>query len=446
MIVPRRAAALWLFCCLVCGPRLCSGDQVRSDSVWAAAIAGWYRFAPGHLLSITIWPQGPIYTDYADGRAGVIFRRAPDELFSGAGFNDPSKPEAAIKVIRNAGGDVSGLAWTTGGTTRRAHKVSFPTKDIHFVSDGIALAGSLVLPQGKGPFPVVVRIPGAGPQTRVNVMDGYFADNGIACFSYDKRGTGESSGNWVAMGPVDIADDVLQAISALRRIPEVDGDRIGLEANSEGGWAAPLVVLRDGRLKFVVMKAAPVLSYREELLNEAEWALRTAGLSDSEVADALEFRRALLDKVLAGAGLTNEQWAGVQAFAAPYRGHRWFPLVGPAGTRGEPQEHAFRMGQLDTRDLWPYVRIPVLGMYGGMDANVPGRRNAEALQAVGQKAGNSRITVKFFELANHDGFDQPKRAMPGSELDRLRGFSPGYLSTELDWVSGRLERIEKGKE
>lgn len=104
-------------------------------------------------------------------------------------------------------------------------------------------------------------IGGSGPTDRSN--GGYFVayrdqftSDGIATLWYDKRGVGESSGNWAAGTLDDLADDAIAAISALRRVLG-DSAPVGLFGHSEGGWVALCAAARSGQADFVVTNSCP---------------------------------------------------------------------------------------------------------------------------------------------------------------------------------------------
>ena len=87
-----------------------------------------------------------------------------------------------------------------------------------------------------------------GPSDRDN--DVYFPairagllDHGIAVASFDKRGVGESVGDWRDTGPAEQAADVAAQLACLRA-EGVDPARLGLFGHSQGGW----VVLEWPRL------------------------------------------------------------------------------------------------------------------------------------------------------------------------------------------------------
>src|SRR6185436_5275475 len=81
---------------------------------------------------------------------------------------------------------------------------------------GITLAGTLTLPNGRGPFPAVVLMSGSGPQDRDEALLGHkpfliLADQltraGIAVLRYDDRGVGKSTGNFSTATHLDFAAD-----------------------------------------------------------------------------------------------------------------------------------------------------------------------------------------------------------------------------------------------
>ncbi|MEZ5779929.1 MAG: alpha/beta fold hydrolase [Paracoccaceae bacterium] len=83
---------------------------------------------------------------------------------------------------------------------------------------GVALAGTLVLPDGPGSHPVVLMLHGSGPLDRDENMDGQKLDvfnrlaealaaAGYASLRYDKRGCGASGGDYPSLGYADLVAD-----------------------------------------------------------------------------------------------------------------------------------------------------------------------------------------------------------------------------------------------
>jgi alpha-beta hydrolase superfamily lysophospholipase len=65
---------------------------------------------------------------------------------------------------------------------------------VHFTCEGNALAGTIYLPLKEGRHPAVVWLHGSGEQARLTYgpLVAAYINDGIAFFTYDKRGVGES--------------------------------------------------------------------------------------------------------------------------------------------------------------------------------------------------------------------------------------------------------------
>jgi alpha-beta hydrolase superfamily lysophospholipase len=121
--------------------------------------------------------------------------------------------------------------------------------EIHFKSNEIELAGTLALPGSSGPFPGVLFITGSGQVDRnenhkklhLNIFDDishYLAENGIASLRYDKRGVGESQGDYWTTGFYDNAQDATAALQYLKQQKNIQPKNIFLLGHSEGAFLA----------------------------------------------------------------------------------------------------------------------------------------------------------------------------------------------------------------
>ena len=131
-------------------------------------------------------------------------------------------------------------------------------------SGNLRLQGTLTA-SGSTPGPAALLISGSGPVDRdsnakrlpINVMGqiaAHLSANGITSLRYDKRGIGDSDGDYLAAGFHDNVDDARAAVEALRSRTEVDADRVIVIGHSEGALIAS-VLAADDRLAGVVLLA-----------------------------------------------------------------------------------------------------------------------------------------------------------------------------------------------
>ncbi|HWI61215.1 MAG TPA: alpha/beta fold hydrolase, partial [Symbiobacteriaceae bacterium] len=185
---------------------------------------------------------------------------------------------------------------------------SFTEKEI-VIGEGTAfpLPGTLTMPKGEGPFPLVVLVHGSGPNDRDESVGGVkmFRDiaqglgsKGIAVLRYEKR-TREHSQK-TALIPnfglkAETVDDALLAVKYAAGLDGVDPHRIYVLGHSQGGYAIPRIIDQD----------------TEKLI---AGALIAAGPSD--------FMQAVLDqnKLMVDAKLVTEaQWPFIQQQVAMLR-------------------------------------------------------------------------------------------------------------------------------
>lgn len=139
------------------------------------------------------------------------------------------------------------------------------TRELVFrASDGSALGGWLVMPQGGGPHPLVLMSHGLSALIDLGLSDyaRHFAAEGFACLAYDHRNWGRSEG-WprYESDPWLQVADMRDAISCARTLSSVDASRVGLWGTSYSGGHVLTVAALDPRVRCVVSQV-PFVSGR----------------------------------------------------------------------------------------------------------------------------------------------------------------------------------------
>jgi predicted acyl esterase len=144
-----------------------------------------------------------------------------------------------------------------GGTPRAATvtDVWIPT------FDGYALAATLFVPDGPGPFPLILRTHGWSlhRETSPNGIIGQFLDHGYAVLTWDSRGFGESGGQVELDSPDYEVRDVGALLSWMATRPDVpilldgpDDPRVGMSGGSYAGGVQLLAAALDPRIDAIV--------------------------------------------------------------------------------------------------------------------------------------------------------------------------------------------------
>lgn len=145
--------------------------------------------------------------------------------------------------------------------------------DIKFQSQGVTLSGSVVMP--KNAFAAVVVVHGSDPVKREMAFAKRLAKQGIAVFTYDKRGVGESGGVYVgpSVGTNNIstenlnllAEDASSAVAVLGAKLKGKKLPIGLVGFSQAGWIIPIATTKNPMVRFMVLFSCPTITTLEQL-------------------------------------------------------------------------------------------------------------------------------------------------------------------------------------
>lgn len=245
---------------------------------------------------------------------------------------------------------------------------------LRVTNEGAALAATISYPStGSPPFPGVVIVHGSGRMTRDQLrgLRDPLVAAGLAVVTYDKRGVGESTGEYDDVGvrtspqrmPL-LGRDALACLRAMKSARGVDPARAGFLGMSQAGWIIPAAIgaARANETAFAVILSGPATS---------------VGLEDA-------YSQATGDGIRAHEALTD---AEIDARVDGYGG--------PPG--------------FDHAEILRSLRTPTLWLLGSRDESIPIRhteRNLRALVAAGVP-----ITLKVYEGGNH-GLSGPAGRIP----------------------------------
>ncbi len=164
---------------------------------------------------------------------------------------------------------------------------NFTKREILLQTNGfIQLPGTLYLPKTTKKCPVVIMVHGSGPHDR-NCSIGknkIFQDialqlvqKGIAVFLYDKR---TYVYQFIDPFPIDsmdynseTVDDAVEAFYVIKKIKELDSNRVFIAGHSQGAMCAPLIAKQCKGLKGLMLLAAPGRSLLEILPEQMDYIL-----------------------------------------------------------------------------------------------------------------------------------------------------------------------------
>jgi pimeloyl-ACP methyl ester carboxylesterase len=279
----------------------------------------------------------------------------------------------------------------------------------------------------------IMLIHGADAETReMGWIVPYFVCNDVNVISYDQRGTGESSGNWLANGPPDRARDVDAIYDSFRNDAHVDPQRIGVWSFSNGGWTAPIVAV-NRPIAFMILKSAPAGPIEANGLFEQQQMMLRAGCSETDIAQATAASKVVLDAILANAPISSARSAYAQARHATWYASSLLPMFFEKDPLSEPYLSGWRRYlSYDPATILARVRTPTLALFGARDRKVDVHHDAPALIAAYARSGTP-LTVKWFPDAGHTLEVTPN----GFDLANPQRYSRGFPEIMLQWLRER---------
>jgi pimeloyl-ACP methyl ester carboxylesterase len=342
------------------------------------------------------------------------------------GVFDPAK-KSITGMWRQAQAVVP-LVLVKGGTTAEGRRPQDPVppypyraEEVGYVNPmgGIRLAGTLTIPEGKGPFPAALLLSGSGPQDRNESLFGhrpflvladYLTRRGIAVLRVDDRGVGGSSGQLSRASLLDLANDALAGLAYLRARSEIDSSRVGFVGHSEGGIVGPLATVRArGAVHFLVLLAGVGIPGDELLRRQSGAMARMQGATPAVVekqdeiqarlysvlkedADSASIAPRVRDIVSEMVGLIPEEQLRAMGGRDAVIEKQMQPLLSPS----------FRsLISYDPRPVLAQIRCPVLALGGGKDTQVPAEDNLAAIARAVRSGGNTDVTTRELPDLNH---------------------------------------------
>jgi uncharacterized protein len=316
---------------------------------------------------------------------------------------------------------------------------------------GINLAGTLTLPEGRGPYPAVILISGSGAQDRdetifehrpFHVLADTLTRRGIAVLRVDDRGVGGSGGSVSKSTSDDFAGDVLAGIAVLKARPDIDGRKIGLMGHSEGGIIAPMVAARSSDVAFIVLLAGTGLPGDEILMMQGRLIAKVMGASEKDLDKQKELQKRLFgimktetDPKKARAAM-HEEFKKLLSEASPEERKAAGDVESFAENEIKKLESPwFRFFlSFDPRPTLEKVHCPVLALNGEKDLQVPPKEDLAEIAKALKKGGNTQVTTKELPGLNHL-FQTCKTGAVSEYAAIEETIAPAALKVIGDWVS-----------
>jgi alpha-beta hydrolase superfamily lysophospholipase len=383
----------------------------RKDDGGIAAVGEMHEFGHNETL-----------VDYTSGETGPLFVLDDGRMGIGRAIGDKSPPPAQILERKKGQVILDGRPLTAIDVTRRTFQIE---------NGAIKLAGELVRLKEK-PKGVVVMVHGSGdgPRRAYDLWTNFFVSRGWAVVVFDKRGSGNSTGDWHDANFVTLAGDVRNVLQWTRAQKELAGLKIGLWGVSQAGWIIPQLTAEKA-VDFAIVQAGPATPSDEFVTRTLESELHAYGFPPDEIAKAVRYYELDVAVSRGTKPFSEIEKAYAEASAA---GAEW--LLKPPDPINSPDRRFMAViFAFDPASYWRKTRTPLLVLFGGKDHVVPLEANRQKLETLLREAGNTQTEIVVLKDDNH--LNMLAKTGVRTEYASLNRFDPDYFKT----LTAYLERM-----
>lgn len=429
--------------------RLRPAPARRGFTVMGTGMAGWKSRS---LLSAVLVCSGlPVaaaelctVSAYDDGQGNIVVLGIP------AAAPATGQRYLMLDGRRGATGDANAPVSCSGdvvsvsspaGATQRWQRLPTRDTDATFTSAGTKLVGQLIEPAGPADpkRPLVVLVHGSERTMAVAaIYQRMLVAQGISVFAYQKRGTGDSEGEYTQNFEL-LADDAAAALAKARELAKGRFGRAGYFGGSQGGWIAPLAATRS-QADFVAigfgLVVSPIEEDREQLFDEAH-RLQLDPAAMKQVGQLSEATAQLMRTHF------SEGFEALARVRAKIGDAPWAKMIS-----GEYSGDMLRMSDADLRRIgrarfdnleliWDYdaeaalrrLKVPLLWVLAEQDRAAPIAATRTILGRL--RASGQPIETYLFPDTDH-GMVEFRTDAEGNRVSTR--ITDGYLRLLADWI------------
>jgi len=293
-------------------------------------------------------------------------------------------------------------------------------EDVGFESKELKINGTIWYPNNTGSKAIVILTSSGNADRSASRAEAIlFAQMGFTAFHYDKRGTGNSEGNWQAATIEELSMDDINAIKYFSEKTGIPLMNIGIKGSSQGATKIPYVLGELKDLKYGIAVSCPGVSLLESDLNY--WKNSNAEAIGNEMEDALKFQRKVFEFIAGKRTKSALEKAIDQEKSMPWFEHIWIPNLDEI--------------QTDKKLLYnpiPYFQTtkqPVLILQGKMDEIIPAN-SIELISDALKKSGNANFKTVLLDGASHSMYQ-----IGESDFPYWSKLHPDYLTTIENWIN-----------
>jgi pimeloyl-ACP methyl ester carboxylesterase len=263
---------------------------------------------------------------------------------------------------------------------------------------------------------------------------------GIAVLVFDRRGSGQSSGDLSKADYETLADDAIAGQHALTQVSRINPKKIGFWGLSQGGWLAVLAAERSKDAAFAISVSAPVVTADQQMQFATRNLLTVRRYSQVDVQGMLTARKAWMGYLHGNRSRDEAAEALREAEGKPWFGISYLPRASQLTNDPKHDPNRIRLDD-DPLAAVQHVKVPLLFLYADSDPWVPVGESLRRLQALATKMPNIQYAV--VGNANHEMMFPGNETMHVDEETTRKEApqAPQYFMLLASWITRQVDNL-----
>ena len=322
---------------------------------------------------------------------------------------------------------------------------------IQNIKANVTLAGTLTYLNNTEPIALVLLAHGSGGHDRDQtiyehksfmVIADHLTKHNIAVLRYDERGIAKSTGNFSSASDIDFAEDILSGIDFAHKHEKISNVKnVGVIGHSKGGATAIISKNMSDAVKFIVFLGAVGLDGESVLNLQSKLILKANNHSDYYIERVLRANNGVYQILKAESDvniikqkiinfydnlITNSSELDAELYSE-------FKLASLDQLAGmvTPWFRSFLV--FDPRPILKKTKIPILGLWGTHDLQVPAIENYNEMMKALEQAENKNFKLTILKDLNHL-FQTSPTGNPNEYEKIEETFSVEALDIISDWI------------
>jgi pimeloyl-ACP methyl ester carboxylesterase len=292
----------------------------------------------------------------------------------------------------------------------------YTTQAVAFTNGAVHLSGTMFVPRAPGKHPAAVLVHGSGPEGRWATA--YIADElarrGVLTLTYDKRGVGQSTGDWKTASLEDLTGDARAAVHVLALRRDVDRARVGVYGHSQGAEIAPAIAENNPEVRWLCAADGPVgPQYYQDLFRVNTMLVQN--FHGTELIDAKKLYAEFVD-----VSRNGDSHVALRADIAKARNAPWLAALAIPDDSSWIWNWYRKVGNYDNTQAWAAVDVPVLVVFGANDTTVNPKSSIVQTVDILRRNAHPRVVVRVFPGADHS------ERLPAAGPDGWPHNAPGF--------------------